>query len=215
MSKASIVPDYRFTASSWYQSGQYAPYKARLNGESGWAPEKWDRKTCSLNIDLGKVYILCAVETQGFNSKRKPEWTKTYSLNMSIDNFHWEEYTEKGEKKVSVNKTGKLWPLLKTLFSARLISILWHQSMQYRKQWMIIFTFCWEFHSQLIKSLRVLYNKLINITSLVCWSASFKLLDFWKYELWFLLEEQTRLNAFFRLHVASDQPDSIYWFYHC
>ena len=35
---------------------------------------------------------------------------------MSIDNFQWEEYMEKGEKKVRVNKTGKLWPLLKTLF---------------------------------------------------------------------------------------------------
>ena len=100
VSSANVIPDYRFTASTFYNI-EYTPYSARLNGPEGWTSKMEDRKTCSLNIDLGNVYMLCAVETQGYAKANKLEWTTKYALNVSINNIEWTEYTEEGESRVS------------------------------------------------------------------------------------------------------------------
>ena len=97
VSKKEAIPDYRFSASSFYDF-RYVPYNARLNGQNGWGPLASDRQTPSLNIDLGNAYLLCAVETQGFGSY--DEWTTEYKLRVSMDNDRWHSYHERKQEKV-------------------------------------------------------------------------------------------------------------------
>ena len=100
VSKKETVPDYRFSASSFFDK-RYAPYNARLNGQTGWGPARSDIKTSSLNIDLGNAYILCAVETQGYGIiGENYEWTKEYKLKVSMDNDTWQGYQEGERDKV-------------------------------------------------------------------------------------------------------------------
>ena len=71
----------------------------RLNEERGsWcAPSD----NAYLQIDLQSLHVICAVSTQGSGSTVFPWWVKTYTLQSSIDNKRWTNYTENGLVKVS------------------------------------------------------------------------------------------------------------------
>ena len=98
VSDRSIIPDDRFTASSYY-SDYYKPHYARLNGkEGGWEPKTRDNSSDYLQIDLGAVFVIRAVATQG--NSLGFEWTTEYKISTSTNSTHWTMYQSGGKVKV-------------------------------------------------------------------------------------------------------------------
>jgi hypothetical protein len=99
-----IIPDNRFTATSYFDSYQYAPKNARLymnrKGWSGWAPRTTTDPNDYLQIDLGEVYVICAVATRG--SHQWKDWVKQYQISTSIDNNIWSTYMNGKSEKVGI-----------------------------------------------------------------------------------------------------------------
>ena len=54
-----------------------------------------------LQIDLGSVYFVCGVATQGH--PREDDWTKTYKIGTSLNNVNWTIYVEDNVEKVTAN----------------------------------------------------------------------------------------------------------------
>lgn len=52
-----------------------------------------------LQIDLERIYLICAVATQG--NSQSDQWVKKYTLNSSTERTTWTSYQEKGVTKVS------------------------------------------------------------------------------------------------------------------
>ena len=78
---STVIKNTAFASSTQY-SYHYVPYYGRLNStEEGWAPTRVDMLagTAYLQVDLGAVYTLCSIQTQG-NGKGLREWTKTYKV---------------------------------------------------------------------------------------------------------------------------------------
>ena len=94
---SSIIPDYRFSASS--SRGGNEPSEGRLRGSKAWVPSTNNNADDYLQIDLGSVYFVCAVETQG--NPATNEWTKTYKIKISSDNVKWTNYQEGNVEKVA------------------------------------------------------------------------------------------------------------------
>ncbi|KAK3754635.1 hypothetical protein QZH41_014922, partial [Actinostola sp. cb2023] len=93
-----IVPNHRFTASSYY-SNSYKPSGGRLSVYGSWLPRTSSQHEY-LQIDLGDVFLICAVLTQG-NGYSKNNWVTNYKILFSDDNKSWTTYSEKlGVEKV-------------------------------------------------------------------------------------------------------------------
>ena len=97
VSNRAIIYNQRFSASS-SSSGSHAS-NGRLNGGSAWIPSSNNNNNDFLQIDLGSVYVVCAVATQGNPSA--DDWTETYKIKTSLDNVNWQWYQE--------NNTVKVW----------------------------------------------------------------------------------------------------------
>ena len=69
-----------------------------MNGASAWIPNSTNNNNDYLQIDLGSVYFVCAVATQGNPSAG--DWTKTYKIETSLDNVIWQMYQENNTVKV-------------------------------------------------------------------------------------------------------------------
>ncbi|XP_028513073.1 uncharacterized protein LOC110232869 [Exaiptasia diaphana] len=102
---ATIVPDHRFTASSYY-SNHYVPSNARLRKNAAWEPANDKIAGSWLHIDLGSVVFICAVATQG-NGHSANEYVKKYKLRTSIDNINWKYYQENNVDKIFAGNTNK------------------------------------------------------------------------------------------------------------
>jgi len=96
VSNSSIIYNQRFSASSSLSSSPAS--NGRLNGTSAWLPSSNNNSNDYLQIDLGSVYIVCAVATQGNPSA--DDWTKKYKIETSLDNVKWQWYQENGMTKV-------------------------------------------------------------------------------------------------------------------
>lgn len=73
------------------------PYKARLKSSSGaWSPSNDENADDYLEINLGDVYFICAVATQGHPSE--DAWTKSYELYLFLE--YWIRYKENNTQKV-------------------------------------------------------------------------------------------------------------------
>lgn len=95
------IPDARMTASTFYNNNEY-PYYGRLNGTRGngaWCA-KANNKGDYLQVDMMKVYSVCAVATQG--SRENNYWTTRYKLHYSTNGATWEFYKENRIHKVSI-----------------------------------------------------------------------------------------------------------------
>lgn len=68
---------------------KYRPGNARLAGEEAWCP-KTNSTEEYLEIDLGSLYKICALATQGL--LERGAFTKTYRLQFSIDGSKWDWY---------------------------------------------------------------------------------------------------------------------------
>jgi len=100
ISSSSAIPDQRFSASS-SRSGSN-PSDGRLKGSSAWVPGSNSNSNDYLQIDLGSVYFVCGVATQG--NPNADDWTKTYKIATSLDNVNWKMYAENNvEKNITGN----------------------------------------------------------------------------------------------------------------
>ena len=98
----STIPDDRITASTVYNSN-YQPYHGRLNGRRGpegaWCPKTNSDRSDYLQVDMGAVRSVCAVETQGTTTDA---WTTSFKLKLSLDGTTFNYYVE--DNAVKVNK---------------------------------------------------------------------------------------------------------------
>ena len=90
------IPDSSMTAPSQYTS--YYPYYGRLDMTGGyaWCPLTTSDKTDYLQVNLGALYSVCALATQG----KDGEWTTQYKVSLSRDEVSWSFYQEDNKVKV-------------------------------------------------------------------------------------------------------------------
>jgi len=93
---AGSLPSQNFQASS--HSSLYPPSQGRLNSYSAWCEALSGSANQYLQIDLGAVKHLCAVETQG--SGIFGDWVTTYSIHYSKDGVTWNQIQTNGIEKV-------------------------------------------------------------------------------------------------------------------
>ncbi|KAL9987757.1 hypothetical protein ACROYT_G002114 [Oculina patagonica] len=91
---ANRLPDKSFSASSSRSDDE--PYKGRLNGNGAWSPSKKDDADDFLQIDLGDLFFICALATQGH--PLQDEWTKSYKLHLLLT--EWIIYKENNTEKL-------------------------------------------------------------------------------------------------------------------
>jgi hypothetical protein len=96
---SSLVPDHRFTATSVYDD-RYQPYNGRLGASSAWDP-RTNAAGQYLQIDLGDVFYICAVATQG-SGHGAIEYVTKYKVLYSTNNNQWTTYSESGAEKVNI-----------------------------------------------------------------------------------------------------------------
>ena len=110
------IPDNRMTASSSYRMSEL-PHYGRLNEtrqNGAWCPKSRNNSEY-LQVDMGTVYYVCAVETQGRAADY--EWVTAYILRFSLDGIIWNSYYENNVEKVS--KLDFWWFGSEMLLSAR------------------------------------------------------------------------------------------------
>ena len=92
------------TASSHHGNKEHSAKYGRLFNDSGygWFP-KYNEKKNWLQVDLGKVFQVCAVATQGGNHHKKYRvWTTAFKLLYSTDGKNRKTYKDgDGEDMVS------------------------------------------------------------------------------------------------------------------
>ena len=96
VSDRSVISDQRFSASSSIRGRSASD--GRLKGTIAWIPLTNDDNNDFLQIDLGSLYFVCGVATQG--NPNGNDWTKTYKIKTSLDNVVWTFYSEGGSEKV-------------------------------------------------------------------------------------------------------------------
>lgn len=100
----NLFPNNRFTATSTYDS-RYVPSNARLQvNVRGWGASTTIQANDHLQIDLGSVYIICAVATQG--SATVGEWVRDYLITTSVDGSQYTTYRQSGADKAGVTFKG-------------------------------------------------------------------------------------------------------------
>ena len=97
VSDSNVISDQRFLASS-FRSGRI-PSDGRLEGSDAWIPLTNDDDNDFLQIDLGSLYFVCGVATQG--NPNNDHWTETYKIKTSLGNVEWTFYSEGGSEKVN------------------------------------------------------------------------------------------------------------------
>ena len=101
----NTVQDDRMTASTFYDSS-YHPYYGRLNGSRGlgaWCTKTKTNRKDYLQVDMGAVYCVCAVATQGYRSGSA--WTTSYKVHLSTDGVIWNAYMKNNKEKVYHSKS--------------------------------------------------------------------------------------------------------------
>ena len=121
VANSSIVPDNRFSASSEYDTRRYKASNARLNGVWGWGPTNSGKDDAYLQIDLGTVYTIYAIATQGNGGTDgkggggDDEWVKMYKLKILSVKGLWSFYKAGSTIQVSFvssyNTTHKVFKL--------------------------------------------------------------------------------------------------------
>lgn len=92
---SSLLPDHRFTATSFYDDN-YLPDMGRLGSNEAWLLKNQNENDY-LQIDLGDMFYICAIATQGYS---RGEYVTMYKVLFSKDNQSWTTYSENGTSKV-------------------------------------------------------------------------------------------------------------------
>ena len=113
----SIVPDNQMTASSYFSSSYY-PHFGRLHDirGGGWAGRTSRNPSDWLQVDFGRIALVCAVATQG--DTKGNEWVIDFSLSFSSDGASW-MYSSDSQG----NKMASLYLNLGFNFETRLITL--------------------------------------------------------------------------------------------
>lgn len=90
-------PDYYFSATTHYDN-RYVAENARFDSPKGWGPRTNGDADDYLQIDLGRLYKICAVATRA--ARLISEWVTRYKLHFSQDNVNWDVYKENNAIKV-------------------------------------------------------------------------------------------------------------------
>jgi hypothetical protein len=103
------IPDSAMTASSKYRASSSA-YLARLNnqkngvlGTENYTTSSWCAKHFLadareyLQVDLGRVFYVTKVATQGRRHSTLNNWVMSYSLKYSLDGTTWNDYLDFGQ----------------------------------------------------------------------------------------------------------------------
>ena len=109
------ISDDKITSSTVGDSATTPARNGRLSytRSSSWCASSSDQKPY-LQIDLGDLYVICAVSTQG-NSK-VDMWVKSYQIGYSSDSEDWLIYREQNVEKVRADPSNSRW----TIFIGRL-----------------------------------------------------------------------------------------------
>ena len=93
------IPDSSFSATSSYSSDYLPKYGRLYRPFYGWlAKTRNNIPNEYLQIDLGGVYWVCGVATQG--RFWGGEWTTKYKISLSMSNITWNIYQWNGSDKV-------------------------------------------------------------------------------------------------------------------
>ncbi|XP_027045083.1 uncharacterized protein LOC113672936 [Pocillopora damicornis] len=96
----NIFPEKSFSASSFREGDE--PYNARLrSGMGAWSPRDNSNADDYVEINLGNVFFICAVATQG--SPHRKEWTKSYKLYLFLED--WMIYKENDTEKIFIGNS--------------------------------------------------------------------------------------------------------------
>ena len=93
---SKAIPDWALSASSIGNASTPAK-NGRLNGGSSWCASPSDAGSY-LQVDLGSVYIICGVATQG--NPIADQWVRTYEILFSAADSKWTSYKEANSTKV-------------------------------------------------------------------------------------------------------------------
>ena len=89
------IPDENITASSCAEG--ITPAMGRLNVGDAW--HAGDTEHSYLQVDLGKLHMVCAVASQGNRSPNSnQEFVKKYQVQHSTDGVYWIVYEEPIDK---------------------------------------------------------------------------------------------------------------------
>ena len=109
MADHAIHPNKSFSASS-SRSGDQPHYGRLRNNIGAWSPRNNNNADDYLEINLGDVFFICAVATQG--NQVGIEWTKSYKLHLFL--VDWIIYEENNKEKVCTKS--KISPLIEMIF---------------------------------------------------------------------------------------------------
>ena len=101
------IPDNQMTASSQYGDGYQAAY-GRLNGDrgDGWCAKGSSSNDDWLQVDLGTVYQVCGIATQG--DRNGNEWVTAFTVSYSSDGNVWTPYKDSNGVEVVRGYSAKL-----------------------------------------------------------------------------------------------------------
>ncbi|RMX54060.1 hypothetical protein pdam_00013141, partial [Pocillopora damicornis] len=102
---------------------KYRPGNARLAGEEAWCPNTNSTEEY-LEIDLGSLYKICALATQGL--LERGAFTKTYRLQFSIDGSKWDWYINENSQRQASPPTGAPTNLTTEIISLTTVQVSWN-----------------------------------------------------------------------------------------
>ena len=103
------IPSSNISASS-YLDRNFLPSYAKLfnKDRGGWCALKQD-KNQFIQVDLGSVFTISGISTQGYQSYR--DWVTSYKIVYKDENDVWKDYTIFGTAKVIFKKSMYMLPL--------------------------------------------------------------------------------------------------------
>jgi len=99
----TVIPDNSMSSNNYHDHSWHKPWTGRLRSFIGWIPNegKDNIPGLYLQVDLGAVFLVCAVATQGGNDHRGIQrWTTKYKISTSIDDSKWTLYPNNKSSKV-------------------------------------------------------------------------------------------------------------------
>ncbi|KAL9978251.1 hypothetical protein ACROYT_G015748 [Oculina patagonica] len=102
VASSSKIPDKQMTASTYYSG--YKPANGRLNKAGSWCTKTPSRTDEWLQVDLGQIFEVCGVGTQG--TKYYDEWVMAFKLSYSQDGKYWTTYKDENGRELEFHRNG-------------------------------------------------------------------------------------------------------------
>ncbi|KAL9978824.1 hypothetical protein ACROYT_G016390 [Oculina patagonica] len=104
VASSSTIPDKQMTASTYYSS-QYKPANGRLNRGVAWCARTPSRNDEWLQVDLGQLFQVCGVSTQG--ERHYNEWVMAFKLSYSQNGKYWTIYKDENGNEMEFHRNGE------------------------------------------------------------------------------------------------------------